>query len=53
MEGRFESWWGGGGGRIEFKGGKTHISKLAYKCMKHENMQSIDFKKWYSSIGNY
>ncbi len=22
--------------KIEFKGGKMHISKLAYKCMKHE-----------------
>jgi len=29
---------GGGGGvlRAEFKGGKMHISKLAYKCMIHE-----------------
>jgi len=31
--------------KVEFKGGKTHISKLAYKCMRHENMKSIGIIK--------
>jgi hypothetical protein len=35
---------GGGGSRVEFKGGKMHISKLTYKCMKHENMKLINIK---------
>jgi hypothetical protein len=35
----------GRGLRAEFKGGKGHISKLAYKCMIHENMKPIGIKK--------
>ncbi len=31
--------------KVEFKGVKTHISKLAYKCMKHENMKPIGILK--------
>jgi hypothetical protein len=31
--------------KVEFKGGKTHISKLAYKCMRHENMKPVGIKK--------
>jgi len=31
--------------KAEFKYGKTHISKLAYKCMRHENMEPIGLKK--------
>jgi hypothetical protein len=31
--------------KVEFKGGKIHISKLAYKCMRHENMKPIGIKK--------
>jgi len=31
--------------KVEFKGGKTHISKLAYKCMRHENMKPIGIRK--------
>ncbi len=31
--------------KVEFKGGKGHISKLAYKCMRHENMKPIGIKK--------
>jgi hypothetical protein len=27
--------------KVEFKYGKTHISKLAYKCMRHANMKPI------------
>jgi hypothetical protein len=35
---------GAGGLTIEFKGVKMFISKLTYKCMKHENMKLIDIK---------
>ncbi len=37
---------GGGDLKVELKGGKTHISKLAYKCMRHENTKPICIKKW-------
>jgi hypothetical protein len=31
--------------RVEFEGNKTNISKLTYKCMRHENMKPIGIKK--------
>jgi hypothetical protein len=31
--------------KVEFNIGKMHISKLAHKCMKHENMTPVDIKK--------
>ncbi len=30
--------------KAKFKYGKTNISKLAYKCMRHENMKPIGLK---------
>jgi len=32
--------------KVEFKIGKMHISKLAHKCIKHENMKLVDIKKF-------
>jgi hypothetical protein len=31
--------------KVEFKIGKMHISKLAQKCMRHENMKLVDITK--------
>jgi hypothetical protein len=31
--------------KVEFKYGKTDISKLAYKCMRHENKNPLALKK--------
>ncbi len=31
--------------RVEFEGNKTNISKLTYKCMRHENMKPINIFK--------
>ncbi len=31
--------------KVKFKIGKMYISKLAHKCMTHENMKLVDIKK--------
>jgi hypothetical protein len=36
--------------RTKFKGGNVHISKLAYKCMRYENMKPIDIKNDSNSL---
>ncbi len=36
--------WLGGFLKAEFKSDNTHISKLAYKCMRLENMEPIAYK---------
>jgi hypothetical protein len=43
LEGRLEGCFGIL--KVEFKIGKMHISKLAHKCMRHENMKLVDIKK--------
>jgi tRNA A-37 threonylcarbamoyl transferase component Bud32 len=43
LEGRLEGCFGIL--KVEFKIGKMHISKLAHKCMTHENMKLVDIKK--------